>query len=106
MLKKYFKNVNPLHFALISAGVLVALTILVLIIKTINFGDFIAKTENKTFDSRQVMLVNNHVKKPNKNRANQSCLSFLRFSRYGQNHLREDPRKSRQLRKSSKRQSL
>ena len=66
MLKKYFKSMKPLHLILAVLLFFVALTIIVLILKTINLSDFISKTENKTFDSRQVMLVNNHVKKPNK----------------------------------------
>ena len=34
--------------------------------KAVDFSDFITKTENKTFDSRQTLLVNNKTKKPNK----------------------------------------
>lgn len=66
MLKKFIKNFNPMHFALVASAILIALIIIVLIVRTVNLVDFIAKTENKTFDSRQVMLVNNHIKKPNK----------------------------------------
>lgn len=66
MLNKFIKNFNPMHFVLVVSAFLVALIIVVLAVKTINLVDFISKTENKTFDSRQVMLVNNHVKKPNK----------------------------------------
>lgn len=66
MLNKFIKNFNPMHFALVASAILIALIVIVLIVRTVNLADFIAKTENKTFDSRQVMLVNNHVKKPNK----------------------------------------
>ncbi len=66
MLKKFIKNFNPMHFALVASAILIALIVIVLIVRTVNLVDFIAKTENKTFDSRQVMLVNNHIKKPNK----------------------------------------
>ena len=66
MFKSFIKDLKPLHLVLALLAFLIGLTILVLIVKTVNLGDFILKTENKTFDSRQVMLVNNHVKKPNK----------------------------------------
>lgn len=66
MLKEFIKNFKPMHLVLVVFAVLIAFIILGLIVKTINLSDFISKTENKTFDSRQVMLVNNHVKKPNK----------------------------------------
>ncbi|MBR1942587.1 diguanylate cyclase [bacterium] len=66
MFNKFSKNLNPLHIVLAVAAFLVAVIIIVLIVRTINFNDFITKTENKTFDSRQVMLVNNKIKKPNK----------------------------------------
>lgn len=66
MLKEFIKNFKPMHLVLVVFAVLIAFVILGLIVKTINLSDFISKTENKTFDSRQVMLVNNHVKKPNK----------------------------------------
>jgi len=66
MFNKFSKNLNPLHVVLAVAALLVAVIIIVLIVRTINFNDFITKTENKTFDSRQVMLVNNEIKKPNK----------------------------------------
>lgn len=66
MLKEFIKNFKPMHLVLVIFAVLIAFIILGLIVKTINLSDFISKTENKTFDSRQVMLVNNHVKKPNK----------------------------------------
>jgi diguanylate cyclase (GGDEF)-like protein len=42
------------------------LLVVSLIIKTIKVSDFIIKTENKTFDIRQTLLVNNKAKKPNK----------------------------------------
>ena len=63
---KFLKNINPLHALLVVASFLVALTIIVLIFKTLDFSDLVTKTENKTFDSRQAMLVKNHIKKPNK----------------------------------------
>ncbi len=66
MLKEFIKNFKPMHLVLVIFAILIAFIILGLIVKTINLSDFISKTENKTFDSRQVMLVNNHVKKPNK----------------------------------------
>ena len=66
MLKGYIKDFKPLHLVLMCIGFFVALAIIILVVKTINFADFIQKTENKTFDSRQVMLVNNHAKKANK----------------------------------------
>ena len=66
MFKNLIKKVNPLHALLAVLALVIAVTIVVLIARTINFSDFILKTENKTFDSRQVMLVNNKIKKPNK----------------------------------------
>ena len=66
MFKNLIKKVNPLHALLAVLAFVIAVTIVVLIARTINFSDFILKTENKTFDSRQVMLVNNKIKKPNK----------------------------------------
>lgn len=66
MFKILIKKVNPLHALLAVLALVIAVTIVVLIARTINFSDFILKTENKTFDSRQVMLVNNKIKKPNK----------------------------------------
>ncbi len=66
MINKYLKNIKPLHAVIALVAVLVVLTIVLLLVKTINFNDFITNTENKTFDSRQVLLVNNKVKKPNK----------------------------------------
>lgn len=66
MLNKFIKKFNPMHFLLVVSAFLVVLVIIVLVVRTINLVDFISKTENKTFDSRQVMLVNNHIKKANK----------------------------------------
>ena len=66
MFKNLIKKVNPLHALLAVIALVIAVTIVVLIARTINFSDFILKTEHKTFDSRQVMLVNNKIKKPNK----------------------------------------
>ena len=66
MFKKIINKVNPLHALLAVLAFVIVITIIVLIARTINFSDFITKTENKTFDSRQVMLVNNKIKKPSK----------------------------------------
>lgn len=66
MLKKVLKDIQPIHAIIVSAGVLLAFIILGLTAKSMNFSDLITKTENKTFDSRQLMLVKNNVKKPNK----------------------------------------
>ena len=66
MFKKFINKVNPLHALLAVLAFVIVITIIVLIARTINFSDFITKTENKTFDSRQVMLVNNKIKKPSK----------------------------------------
>jgi len=67
MINKIIKNIKPQHIIIAIAAIIVAVTIIALFIKTINFNDFITNTENKTFDSRQVLLVNNGIKKPNKN---------------------------------------
>ncbi len=66
MFKNFIKKVKPLHALLAVLALVIVVTIIVLIARTINFSDFIVKTENKTFDSRQVMLVNNRIKKPSK----------------------------------------
>ena len=66
MFKKFLKDLKPMHVILGVLAFFIAVTIVVLIARTVNFADFITKTENKTFDSRQAMLVNNKVKKPNK----------------------------------------
>lgn len=62
----FIKNLKPVHLALGIICLLFMLLIISLIIKTIKVSDFIVKTENKTFDIRQTLLVNNKVKKPNK----------------------------------------
>ena len=66
MFKKFLKDLKPMHVILGVLAFFIAVTIVVLIARTVNFADFITKTENKTFGSRQAMLVNNKVKKPNK----------------------------------------
>ena len=66
MINKLLDNIKPLHAVLTVVAVFVFITIAVLLVKTMNFNDFITNTENKTFDSRQVLLVNNKIKKPNK----------------------------------------
>ncbi len=65
MLKKMIKE-KPWHFALWVFGVVIALTIFTILANTVNFSDFISNTENKTFDSRQILSVNSKIKKPNK----------------------------------------
>ena len=66
MINKILKNMKPLHIVIAVAIVFFVLLIVTVLVKTINFNNFIINTENKTFDSRQVLLVNNKVKKPNK----------------------------------------
>lgn len=66
MFRTELKNIKPLHALLVIAAFIVGITVIVLIFKTLNFNDLIKKTENKTFDSRQVMSVNSRIKKPNK----------------------------------------
>ncbi|MBR2525659.1 CHASE2 domain-containing protein, partial [bacterium] len=67
MINKIFKDMKPLHIVIAIAAIFVVILIATILVKTINFNNFIANTENKTFDSRQVLLVNNRIKKPNKN---------------------------------------
>lgn len=62
----FIKNLKPVHLALGIICLLFMLLVVSLIIKTIKVSDFIIKTENKTFDIRQTLLVNNKAKKPNK----------------------------------------
>ncbi len=60
------KRINLMHALLAVAAFFVVLGIIILIAKTFDFSDFITKTENKTFDSRQSLLVKSGVKKANK----------------------------------------
>ena len=66
MLKNIIKDIKPIHAILVGLVVLLGIVIVCLIAKSLDISDLITKTENKTFDSRQVMLVNNKIKKPNK----------------------------------------
>ena len=66
MLKNLIKDIKPKHAAIVITTVILVLIILGLIAKSIDINDLITKTENKTFDSRQLMLVKNKIKKPNK----------------------------------------
>ena len=51
MFKKFLKDLKPMHVILGVLAFFIAVTIVVLIARTVNFADFITKTENKTFDS-------------------------------------------------------
>ena len=66
MFKNLIKDLKPSHVVLGSLVTLIVLLVVILIARTVNLNDFITKTENKTFDSRQSLLVNNKIKKPNK----------------------------------------
>lgn len=66
MFKNLINDLKPSHVVLGSLVTLIVLLVVILIARTVNLNDFITKTENKTFDSRQSLLVNNKIKKPNK----------------------------------------
>ncbi|MBQ3311875.1 diguanylate cyclase [bacterium] len=62
---KFFKE-QPWICFLWILGLICLFILTILFVKTVNFYDFIQKTENKTFDSRQVISVKSGVKKYNK----------------------------------------
>src|SRR5574344_665576 len=66
MLKNIFKDFKLKHTVIYVLSFIITLTTLIIIANTVNIKDFLEKTENKTFDTRQVMLVNNKAKIPNK----------------------------------------